>query len=254
YVYESAPEAYNEYVFYDNTLYFIETFISTYGVLHEVDFANRTATEVVSAFDLRFSPDGEGTYYELKGSEKWMEAWTDNGAVLLLYPATGNPKSSGPLIQYKMDLRTGKARKMYSAKASSTLVEPGKPADNLGAENAIDGDPTTAWAEGVDGSGVGESLIIYFGETIEVRDIGLIPGFAKAPMVYRGNNRVESARFEFSDGTTMTRSFNKKAEVTIFDLSNPVKADSVTITILGVYPGENWDDTCISEVVVNYWH
>lgn len=251
-VYECILEAQREYVFFGGKLYFIESFYWP-GKLYRVDHKKETVTEMVSGLNLRFS-SGEGSlYYEKKGSDDWMAAWTDKGATVLLCPATGEPGASGPRVLYRIDLANGEKEKMFSAEATTTLVEAGKPAGYFGAEKAIDGDLTTAWVEGASGSGIGESLTIDFGETIELENIGLMPGLSSSPEVFRGNNRVEKVSIEFSDGTKLTRSFDDKARIPIFELDDPVNARSVKITILGVYPGERWDDTCISEVVVNYW-
>jgi len=246
-----SEEVFPEFFFTEKGLYFILHLFSS-GTLFFVDPSTGVSEELISGYDLRFSQDKGYLYYKTLGSDKWKDAWTDEGATVPLYPAAGEPGFSGHVVRYRLNLATGEKEKMFSAKASSILVEPGKPVDYLGPEKAIDGDLTTAWVEGADGSGIGESLTIDFGEAITVEDIGVMPGFSKDPAVFWGNNRVELARFEFSDGTMMTRSFNDKPELMIFELANPIKADSVTITILNVYTGDSWNDTCISEVAVNY--
>jgi hypothetical protein len=247
-----SEEVYPEFFFTEKGLYFILHLFSS-GTLFFVNPSTGVSEELISGYLLRFSQDGGYLYYKALGSDKWKDAWTEKGATVPLYPATGEPGFSGHVVRYRLNLATGEKEKLFSATASSILVESGKPADYLGPDKAIDGDLTTAWVEGTDGSGIGESLTIDFGEVTEVKNIGVMPGFSKDPAVFWGNNRVELARFEFSDGTMMTRSFNDKPELMIFELANPIKADSVTITILNVYTGDSWNDTCISEVAVNYW-
>jgi len=162
-----------------------------------------------------------------------------------------------------MDLKTGEMKKLWSAEATSVLKEEGKPGDFLGAGKAIDGDISTAWAEGADGAGIGESLTIDFGREREIYYVSMIPGFAKSREIYYGNNRVKNARFEMADGSVFGHEFDDHArlhEIEFIDETDYPEPDGIVtswikITILDVYLGDRWDDTCISEFSLVYgWH
>jgi hypothetical protein len=62
--------------------------------------------------------------------------------------------------------------------ASSTLQakQPGR----YSVKNAFDGDSTTAWVEGVEGDGRGESITVEFLENVTVKGFLLFPGYTKS--------------------------------------------------------------------------
>lgn len=68
--------------------------------------------------------------------------------------------------------------KKATAWASSTLQskQPGR----YSVKNAFDGDSTTAWVEGVEGDGTGESITVEFLENVTVKGFLLFPGYTKS--------------------------------------------------------------------------
>ena len=62
--------------------------------------------------------------------------------------------------------------------ASSTLQskQPGR----YSVKNAFDGDSTTAWVEGVEGDGAGQSITVEFLENVAVKGFLLFPGYTKS--------------------------------------------------------------------------
>ena len=134
-----------------------------------------------------------------------------------------------------------------SANASSELAEQG---DNTYlAENAIDGDESTAWVEGVDGDGEGEWISVTFDNQDSITAIRISNGYQKSDDVFQKNGRVKDAKIQFEDGSI--------EEFTLFDhgygdqivfLSSPKDGNSIVLTIESVYPGTDYSDTCISEI------
>ena len=85
-------------------------------------------------------------------------------------------------------------------KASSTLSNQGK--NSYATSNLLDGDLSTAWCEGVDGDGVGETLEVRIPKE-QFAEAGpmlwsfvVSPGYAKNEKSWTGNGRVESIRLE----------------------------------------------------------
>ena len=66
----------------------------------------------------------------------------------------------------------------------------------------MDGDTTTAWVEGVDGNGEGESITFTFGDLYAVSDIKIWNGYQKSEDLYYKNARPAELELEFSDGST----------------------------------------------------
>ena len=117
------------------------------------------------------------------------------------------------------------------------------------AANVLDGDCSTTWAEGVDGSGIGEWIELDLGEINTITDIEIVNGLVNDNDGYYKNNRVKDVRFEFSDGTSQTATLDddEKYAQTIH-LSESVQTSYVRIVVESVYSGSEYDDTCISSV------
>ena len=122
------------------------------------------------------------------------------------------------------------------------------------ASNVLDGDPTTAWAEGVEGYGVGEWISLTFDNPIRLSKLKIWNGYQKIKNDrfgdrYTGNPRPERIRV-----TTDHESLN----VTLFDIKAPQdialvgrETRTVRVEIRSVYQGhKNWFDTAICEVEV----
>ena len=160
---------------------------------------------------------------------------------------------------------------IYEVKASSTLL------DNPGAtyphnqrviryspDKAFDGDPLTVWAEGAEDEGINEYIDIQFSwsgsKEILIDRIGIMPGYFDEKY-YEKNNRVKKAKIEFRDYSnsgyeyvTITNEFEFRDEMAIQykNLDKPVEAGAISLTILDVYKGNQWNDTCISEIAFYY--
>ena len=147
------------------------------------------------------------------------------------------------------------------ATASSVLVE------NVGgyncaypADNAVDGDITTAWIEGIAGAGAGETwgqtLLLEFDGTYEISRIDFWLGWARTQELLEMNKRPWSLEVRFSGTDTVyTLEFDKlsyrdtlKAPQS-WNLDTPIRASWVEFKIMTVYSGwDGVDDTCISEI------
>jgi hypothetical protein len=152
-------------------------------------------------------------------------------------------------------------------KASSTLAD-GK--GRYDAANAFDGNPDTAWCEGVKGSGVGESLTVTFPEPVHLEGFFLSGGYFKSLATLKENGRVarvtvtldgtRSRTFTFADPTVPGRDASGKPVKSAdawFALArgHGAKVDglggetrSIKLVINGVHPGAKYEDTCISDV------
>lgn len=165
------------------------------------------------------------------------------------------------LAEYKVNLHTYQASKLtdsgaeasqsfqqgdvLSIKASSTLHK--SKAASYEASQVIDGDSATCWCEGVKGNGVGQSFTIRFKKAIEIQSLDILPGYGKSVSAYLENNSVRRAKITFSDGTSITADFSKTSFV---DLPVTKETTSLTFTILEVFPGSKYNDTCVSEMEI----
>jgi len=142
---------------------------------------------------------------------------------------------------------------LWLVSASSYLAD--DPADCSPAR-AIDGDIGTAWVEGVEGDGVGESLTLELGIPTEVWSVALLPGYCASPELWRANGRPREVRLVLSDGTCLEWELEDDPYPKVIYLGLPFAETHMVswlrLTILSVYPGERWADTAVSELTINF--
>lgn len=160
-------------------------------------------------------------------------------------------------------------RDVKNIMASSTLK------GNYNCSNLIDRDFHSAWSEGANNSGIGERIVIDLNDSY-LGAICLVNGYTKSEETYYNNNRIKKAKIEFEvfsernarkDG--YKEYFSEFQEVDFPDLpyktinenyftelitiaadmgDSNLKFKKITITILDVYRGKKYNDTCISEI------
>lgn len=152
--------------------------------------------------------------------------------------ATGGPTAAPRNLSYHA-----------AVEASSEL-----PADNLGvyhAWSAVDGALTTTWTEGVPGDGSGEWLRFTFPGPVRLQELRIDVGYDYSETIFLANNRVQTARIVFDDGSALALTLADARglqTVALADLGPVPATTSVQLIIDSVYPGTTYDDACIAEV------
>lgn len=117
------------------------------------------------------------------------------------------------------------------------------------ASRIMDGDKNTAWVEGADGQGYGQSVRFDFNNVYLVSGIRIRAGYHKNDDIYYKNSRPKEICAEYSDGTSEIFRLEDAGQIEqILMLPYPVETSMVNLTIESVYPGGKYEDTCISEV------
>lgn len=173
--------------------------------------------------------------------------------------------------------------------ASSTL--PAGKNNSYGVENLVDGNPATAWVEGVDGYGEGVTLDFcmacnydYDCGSENIYKINIVNGYAKNETTYKNNSRVKelevhttelveksvaeapkSSYFNIEDAGdcySPNRSFVYADRYYYFVLDDTMKEQTLdlggekdvfklTFKIISVYKGDKYKDTAISGIRFN---
>ncbi len=147
--------------------------------------------------------------------------------------------------QQKPPAPTIQMDKIVSVTASSTLRE--KHVQHV-PERIVDGKLTTAWVEAADGQGTGESVTVTFDGVYTVSAFTIHAGYHLDTLRYTSNSRPKEVTVSFSDGTVYTFTLSDTMNGQTVLLPEPVETDCVVLTILSVYPGSKYEDTCISEI------
>lgn len=128
------------------------------------------------------------------------------------------------------------------------------------AVNVMDLDENTVWAEGSEGSGIGESLTLTLTKPLDISQIGIIPGYHKSETLYFANNRVAALKIEINGESEINQdipdeyNYNSARSpkayfyIDISKYNKPVKTLKLTIT--KVYKGNKYDDTCITSILL----
>ena len=109
------------------------------------------------------------------------------------------------------------------------------------------------WVEGKKGDGIGESFEfdINYPKGGLPLDIRILNGYVDPlkPHLFKENNRIKKALLETDTGIKKEFEFRDEVEFTQIILPSDVK--HIKLTILEVYKGTKYQDTCITSVEVN---
>lgn len=135
------------------------------------------------------------------------------------------------------------------ARASSVLD--GNEA-RYGAMNIIDKNPETAWSEGVESYGVNEWVQVERNGLADISEILISNGYHKSQETFDNNGSLKRFRLDFSQGQYIyyevdeNKTGSKHIRI-LFD--RPISTDSIRLTILDVFKGSKYEDTCITDIV-----
>lgn len=120
-----------------------------------------------------------------------------------------------------------------------------------GTANLTDGDLSTGWAEGVDGTGVGQWFQLDLAGEQTVNRLNICPGYAKSQKLFRENGCPTRVRVHYSDGTYTELELRDQlvegSEIQSFSTEEPHTTTYLRVEIVEVRPGTVYDDTVISE-------
>lgn len=137
-----------------------------------------------------------------------------------------------------------------NATASSTLAT--DKISSYGPLHLLDGDPSTCWAEGVDGLGVGESVTLSGDGVQTFSGFRIANGFQKSEKIYYMNPRASQIEVQvdgqkIGDISPRTDDYGYMDD---FSFSQPIDGTSITFVIKDVVAGSRYQDTSISDITV----
>ena len=132
--------------------------------------------------------------------------------------------------------------------ATSELVEDGL---RFKAENAIDGNSATCWAEGAEEYGIGESITLFLPGTYNISEIIITPGWVINSEFFNRNAKPKEIRITTSSPDEVQYiTLEESATAQSFKLDLE-RVGWVTLEIEEIYEGaKGVFDTCISEIAL----
>lgn len=112
---------------------------------------------------------------------------------------------------------------------------------------------TTCWSEGVDGYGVGESIMVSFDDMYEISELSLWNGLCTSEDLFYKNSRLHNITVTLSNSNSydFECSGSWDSRHNSFSFGGNIETSSITITIQSVYEGDKYKDTCISEISIS---
>lgn len=134
---------------------------------------------------------------------------------------------------------------VMATKASSTLTAQGSKSYSV--TNLHDGDPMTAWVEGVSGYGIGEWFEVEAGAVNTIYN-----GYQSTPLNWRNNSRVKRFKVSLNDSVLCYLDLTDEMGAQRFDLGLEWfgfdHRRTFRFEIVEVYKGDKYDDVAISHV------
>ncbi len=219
---------------------------ATISSLKENTFVHDSVIDNYQFDNVYFGLVKNGSWSWTNGEEVSFENWSDesgNGEYAVFSPDNADgvwEKKDFISKKFATDAVTAK-----SAEATSVLIEA---STTHYANRIFDGDTSTAWVEGSEGTGIGESVTITFEEKYQIEEITINAGYQKTHDLYLKNSRPKEITLTFADSTSETHVLEDVDKAQSIELSCPVMTDEVVITINSVYPGTTYEDTAIAEI------
>lgn len=114
-----------------------------------------------------------------------------------------------------------------------------------------DGNVRTAWVEGAKDDGIGEWIKLSDQLEQSLMGLKIINGYASSSELYNKNNRAKKIRIEFSNGSYIDKDLiDGIMDFQAISFNGLVKTSYIKITLLEVYRGSQYRDTCLSEVIL----
>lgn len=115
----------------------------------------------------------------------------------------------------------------------------------------IDGDPATAWNDGVRGDPTGESLEYRFASPVRVTQIDLINGYDKIVPEgdrFEQNARIREMRIQSDAGESTAELEDTREPQSVSVQGGVGPTCQVTLVVESIYPGAEFEDVALSEI------
>lgn len=134
---------------------------------------------------------------------------------------------------------------------ASSILPQNKDIDYI-AENVHDFSLRTAWVEGANGYGIGESITIRFQkQSPPVTTVKIYNGYMKSDKSWKDNSRVKQLKLYINDVPYALLNLKDSKSEQIFDIGSHQGLESdlyLKFEIIDVYKGDKYDDVAIAEI------
>jgi hypothetical protein len=159
----------------------------------------------------------------------------------------------GPLAWFQMEVTEGQGLTPFATSSASSYLATDS-GEQYESWLATDGAFETSWVEGVPGPGIGEWFMLTFPGAVEIEDIDVDAGCDRDADGFYANNRIRRATLIFSGGEQIDVTLSDTRGMQMISLAQVAGSDIETtfvkLVIEEVYPGSEYNDTCLAEIAV----
>jgi len=160
--------------------------------------------------------------------------------------------ASGPLSAAEICATMGATQFVDSEQYCVSSVLAPQAGNRYGPENLFDGDRSTAWCEGVQGTGAGQYITLTINGAPQFSRLIFENGYGKSQAAYWENARIRTVEVLTDTGIRVVGHLPDSPLESYIDLPRLLNHRQVRITILDVYPGTRYSDTCLSALAADF--
>ena len=153
-------------------------------------------------------------------------------------------------ISAKTEVVAKKVIERTESSSQRPTVTRGENEISFAADNLLDGNRNTAWAEAAAGNGVREWVQLYPAADTVFSAIGIVNGYAANTEIFQDNNRVKRISVQLPGGELREYILPDTRDPHFILLNAGTKAKWIKITILEVYSGNKTDTTYLSNIML----
>ncbi|RVT86722.1 hypothetical protein DXV76_01135 [Rhodobacteraceae bacterium CCMM004] len=136
------------------------------------------------------------------------------------------------------------------AEVCASTVLPPQGTNDYGPENLFDGDPATAWVEGLPGDGIGATLTLIFAQPLPQVELVLRTGYQKSNRAYADNGRAAELHLTASNGVSGRLVLQDTPVPQGWTLAELAGITWMTLELVAAHPGARWQDTALSAMEI----
>lgn len=239
---------------YDNSAMQYENgkIIAGRGDVGSTGVRNVTISEITNVSDTDIKADGEVSFYS---------AGRITRIISFSITMTANPESMWGGYTLKSIDKWEEASKStletvtkqdFNLSSSSALQESGY---DYSVASLVDENTQTCWAEGVSGTGEGESITFSSDETKTVSGLAILPGYLKSEDLFYKNGMplaveiTSGDKYWIGEIKDFQPDFSSPMDSMVFiDFGEDVDMNECTVTLSDCKSGNKYDDICITEM------
>jgi len=122
--------------------------------------------------------------------------------------------------------------------------------------NLVDGDYSTYWCEGEKGNARGKGFEVRWSKLLHIKEVKILPGVVARSPEYEERNRLRKINLYMGNSGWLSEkeviSFKDHSDIQSYIPQQQEKSSFALIQIMEVYPGLEVNETCFSEIVLEF--